>query len=100
MIPRNMPRRKDDMANASLYWVKRKKYFARQKIQMLEQRFDEEEGRKFCRIWLQSDVIAVEPYKERNFQGWRYLRAEDSPPDCDSGHGDIENELKQLGLID
>ena len=95
---RNMPRRKDEMANGSLYWVRKKKYFARQKIYLLEERYNES-GKRFCRIWLENDLIAVAPNRERNFQGWRYLKPQDSPPDLNQGHDDIENELRQMGLL-
>ncbi len=75
-----------------------KKFFARQRIHSFQQRYYND-GKKFCRIWLEIPIIAVEPRRDRIFQGWRYLTAADSPPDQENGHDHIENQLQQMGLI-
>ncbi len=96
---RNMPRQSEALAGGSLYWIKKKKFFARQKIHLLEQRHNEE-GKKFCRIWLEMPLLEVEPMRDRIFQGWRYLKLEDSPPDKHQAKSDdIERELQRLGLL-
>ena len=100
---RNMPRQADSLQGGSLYWIRKKKFFARQKIHLLEARTSDE-GKKFCRIWLKPEIIAVEAMRDRIFQGWRYLKVEDSPADKDSGNvsedtEDMQRELQRLGLL-
>ena len=36
------------------------------------------------------ELIPVEPTPKRAFQGWRYLKPEDAPPDLKAGSGTIE----------
>ena len=78
------------------------------RITELEQQLNEE-GKKFCAIELNPVHIILEPRKQRPFQGWRYLKPEEAPPDAaivESNYSnatnmppELMNELKELGLI-
>ncbi len=102
---RNMPKNIEGLAGGSLYWIRKSKFFARQKIHLLERRTDEM-GQKFCRIWLEAELVEVKPLRHKPFQGWRYLKLLDSPPDKDGENAaavqsteDMERELQRMGLL-
>jgi hypothetical protein len=57
-------------------------------------------------IRIEPELILVEPRSYKPFQGWRYLRVEDAPPDLrhsatDAAHlpPEMAEELRALGLI-
>ena len=58
-----------------------------------------------CALVLEPSLIRTAPRPHGPFQGWRYLRGEDAPPDLGLHAGDAEmpaemmNELKELGLL-
>ncbi len=102
---RQMPReRRALLAGGSLYWVINGFIEARQRI--LDIRADNDaEGRTRCALVLDDAVIATQARPRRPFQGWRYLKPEDAPPDqARSPHGaamppDMRRELASLGLL-
>jgi len=106
---RMTPRRSNDLlGGGSLYWVIRRLIQVRQSIVGLHTDTDHE-GRNQCLIELKPNHVLVEPVRRRPFQGWRYLRPEDAPPDlyANSEGAFIDPnmptkmriELKRLGLI-
>ena len=103
---RNIPRRSDELANGgSIYWVVKRLIRVRQPILSLHQQTNAE-GRDYCAIELDPTHIQVEPQRQRAFQGWRYFRVEDVPPDLDTAQSDSSDlppemaaELRELGLI-
>lgn len=101
------PKRADDLLDGgSLYWVMKGVVAARQRLLGLE------EGRKpdgspCCLLLLDPAIVAVRPVPRRAFQGWRYLDADDAPPDLTGGARDgvaamppgLRKTLADLGLI-
>lgn len=88
----------------SLYWVMNGLIRCRQSVLGFEQAPDAE-GIPQCLILLNPDVVMTNPVPRRPFQGWRYLKPADAPPDLDAG-GDLGQmplemlrELKNLGLL-
>ena len=63
------------------------------------------DGEEYCRMLLDPDLVETSPLPKRPFQGWRYLKPEDAPPDlgaAGAGDGDLPPhllaELRALGL--
>lgn len=78
---RQMPRQREAvLQGGSLYWVIKGFVRARQQIADLREETDAE-GRALCGIVFGHDLIATRPQPRRPFQGWRYLKPEDAPPD-------------------
>lgn len=78
---RSQPKRADEItAGGSLYWVIKGVLAARQPILAFEP-FKDGDGIGRIRIIMGPEVTAVRPRPCRPFQGWRYLRADDAPPD-------------------
>ena len=99
---RNLPRRRDEMAGGSLYWIFDHTLVGRSPILGFTRR---EEDRRW-NIELEPVLIPVEPRARRAHQGWRYLAEEDAPPDLadligekgDVLPGHLVKELAKLGL--
>ncbi len=107
-ITRMTPRRGDEILDGggSIYWVVKGFVQARQRILALEPA-PGAGGRPSCAILLDDALVRVVPRAHRPFQGWRYLRGEDAPPDLPPGYdaeGDslpprLAAELSELGLL-
>lgn len=102
-ITRMFPRRKAELLDGgSIYWVIKGIVQCRNKIHDLQE-MQTQDGRRACRIVLESELIPVIPTPKRAFQGWRYLKPEDAPADLASmgGAGDLpaylRNKLIELG---
>ena len=93
---RMSPKRADEvLAGGSIYWVIRRKIRCRQKIRALESHVDEE-GKSYCRIVLEPEIIRTELRTKRPFQGWRYLKSDDAPPDIGGGRPSSATTPEQL----
>ncbi|MGO3932627.1 DUF1489 domain-containing protein [Rhodopseudomonas pseudopalustris] len=106
-VTRMTPKREDELlAGGSLYWVIRGAISARQQLVAIEP-FRDGEGVSRCRLLLAPEVVAVAPRPMRPFQGWRYLKASDAPPDLSKSEADglaampeeMRRELRELGLL-
>jgi hypothetical protein len=101
---RMMPTRKIEIeGQGSIYWVIAGEVKCRQAIHSLVAATNSE-GQACCDILMYPDLIRTAPYPKRPFQGWRYLKQEDAPPDmgmgeADDGSGIIAAELHRLGLL-
>jgi len=101
---RQTPRQADAVLDGgSLYWVIKGMIQARQPIFDLRSETDAE-GRSLCAIVLAPELVAVSPRRRRPFQGWRYLKPEDAPPDLANGDADdippaMRAALAELALI-
>ena len=80
-ITRMRPKRAEELlAGGSIYWVIKGIIQCRNKIVDLCET-QTRDGRKACRIVLDFELVPVVPMPRRAFQGWRYLKPEDAPPD-------------------
>ncbi len=92
------------LGGGSLYWVIKGWISARQALAAIEP-FTGPDGITRSRLVLDPGVIRVSPRPCRAFQGWRYLAAQDAPPDLapDAAAGDmpqaLRSELAALGLL-
>ena len=55
-----------------------------------------------CEVTLDPTCVRTAPQPRRAFQGWRYLRPEDAPPDLAVGEGadmpqELARQLRELG---
>ena len=107
-ITRMTPRRGAEILDGggSIYWVVKGFVQARQRILAFEPA-PGAGGRPSCAILLDDALVRVAPRAHRPFQGWRYLRGDDTPPDLPPGYdaeGDtlpprLAAELSELGLL-
>lgn len=103
---RMFPRRDAEVLDGgSIYWVIKKVIRVRQRILGLHEGTDAD-GRGLCTIELDPELVEVEPRPHRPFQGWRYLKPEDAPPDLPQGAAgeeppppEMAAELRRLGLL-
>jgi len=100
---RNHPRRAPEvLAGGSIYWIIRGQIRVRQLITGFRRECDDN-GRRYCRIEIDQQLVRTLPRAWRPFQGWRYLAPEDAPQDCGEA-GELPSdrllaELRALGLI-
>ncbi len=104
-VTRMIPRRRDEVLDGgSLYWVIKAMISVRQRIVDIEP-FTDIDGINRCRLVFDPQLVLVRPTPRRAFQGWRYLKAEDAPPDLAVGDktadmpSEMRNELAELGLL-
>lgn len=104
---RMMPKNVDALLDGgSLYWVIKGTMQARQRLLDIR-RIRDDDGIKRCELVLEPVVIPTVPRPRRPFQGWRYLKPDEAPPDIGGpGGGDnadlpakMRNDLADLGLI-
>ena len=82
---RNHPRRVAEiLAGGSIYWVIRGKIQVRQLVTGFRSEPDEK-GRGYCLIDVDPHLVATIWRPWRPFQGWRYLKPADAPPDAPGG---------------
>ncbi len=97
-VTRMWPRREPEILNGgSIYWVIGGMISCRQRIL----RFDEViggDGIRRCAIVLDPNLVRLVPVPKRPFQGWRYLRPEDSPPDIELGDTGQERLPSELNI--
>ncbi|HZH27373.1 MAG TPA: DUF1489 domain-containing protein [Azospirillaceae bacterium] len=103
---RRAPTRVDELADGGcMYWVVKGAVRCRQRLLGFETDVDGE-GKPFCRILLEPQLVETLPSPRKAFQGWRYLKPADAPPDLASaGEGaaemppELREELRALGLL-
>jgi hypothetical protein len=104
---RNHPRRAEEvLAGGSLYWVVKGQIRARHRVIGFRSQRDDN-GRTYCLILTDPELVLTLPRAFRPFQGWRYLLPSDVPKDAPAGPaGDFAAmphhmllELRELGLI-
>lgn len=104
---RNRPRRAEAvLAGGSIYWVIRGQIRVRQLVTGFRAERDDN-GRGYCLIEVDHDLVETAWRPWRPFQGWRYLSPADAPPDrSDRAAGDAAAvpvamlaELRALGLL-
>ncbi len=104
---RQMPKRaKELLQGGSLYWIIAKKISVRQEILDIRQ-FTNGEGKKYCQLVLNPNLVPVTPRRHNRFQGWRYLQLDKTPPDITASQSPedeempaaLKMELAELGLL-
>jgi hypothetical protein len=93
------------LPDGSLYWVVKGVVRCRQRLLGFETVADDD-GDSYCRFYVEPALVETRPRPLRPFQGWRYLKPQDAPPDLASGDatGDalpdhLMAELRDLGLL-
>jgi hypothetical protein len=101
LTTRYLPKRHEEMAGGSLYWILDHALVARSEILGFSKAAD---GR--WHIDLEPRLIRVHPRPKRAHQGWRYLDHADAPRDLEAGEepgeaipGRLAGRLNKLGLI-
>jgi len=92
-VTRMWPKRGPEILNGgSIYWVIKGVIQARQTILRLDEVIGDD-GIRRCAIVLEPNLIKTETALRRPFQGWRYLKPEDSPADLRAGAAQDDQEL-------
>lgn len=103
---RMKPKRQDELLDGgSIYWVFKGIIQCRQKIIRLDE-VTGADGITRCRIVLGKNLHATASWPKRPFQGWRYLKPADAPPDVAMPSKtdvnmpqELRNALFELGLL-
>lgn len=105
---RRKPRRAVEVCDGgSIYWIVKGFILVRQRIVDLVDDVDSD-GKVFCRIHFDPDLVLTDSRPHRPMQGWRYLAPADAPADLDPAgepaSGDrlpteMLRELKALGVL-
>jgi hypothetical protein len=101
-VTRQTPKRAAELTDGgSLYWVIKGYIAARHRI--LELKPVTKNGVPHCGIVYDPELILTERRACRPFQGWRYLEANDAPPDARGLDKNLPEELAielaDLGLL-
>ncbi len=108
-VTRNTPKKALEILNGgSIYWVIKKFVRVRQRLIGIERGVNSE-GRPSCALQLDPSLVKTELKEFRAFQGWRYFKPEECPPDLDKNVGlsesapalpaEMAEELRSLGLL-
>lgn len=105
-VTRMWPKREEELlAGGSIYWVFKGVMLARQRLLRLDERIGED-GIRRCALILDPDLVRVAAVPRRPFQGWRYLKGSEAPPDLSAGRvsddplpPDVAAALAEMGLV-
>jgi hypothetical protein len=75
------------LTGGSIYWVIKGVILVRQELVGFEDG-SKDDGTPCCLLLFAPPLIPVRPSPRRAFQGWRYLSADDAPPDLTPGKSD------------
>ncbi len=104
-VTRMWPKRAGELLEGgSLYWVFKGAVLARQRILRLDE-VQGADGILRCGIVLDPEIHRTAAAPKRPFQGWRYLKPSDAPPDLprarkgdDALPPELDAALAELGL--
>ncbi|TMV09954.1 DUF1489 family protein [Ruegeria sediminis] len=105
-ITRMWPKRESEILDGgSIYWVIRGTIQCRQRILRLDEVIGQD-GIRRCAIVLDPELHRTQSAQKRPFQGWRYLKPEDSPPDLpkereqdDALPDELNRALAEIGVL-
>nr|WP_217358455.1 DUF1489 domain-containing protein [Ruegeria atlantica] len=105
-VTRMWPKREAEILNGgSIYWVIKGVIQCRQRILRLDE-VRGEDGIRRCAIVLDPEVHRTQTALKRPFQGWRYLKPEDTPADLPKGReqddalpDDLNRALAEIGVL-
>lgn len=107
-VTRSWPKRADELlVGGSLYWIIKGVMQARQRIIGFEEHPAEDpDDKPRCKILLEPEVIRTQAWPHRPFQGWRYLKPSEAPPDLNEQAGgddqlppELAAELRNIGVL-
>ena len=91
IVTRFRPKRADALIGGSIFWIIKHRIAVRQAILG----FGASAADRRTIIRLDPELVPVRAQPPRAHQGWRYLAAQDSPPDLpDAGHGLAESSRR------
>jgi hypothetical protein len=104
VVTRYKPKRAEDLAGGSLYWIIKHRLVARSPILGFIE--DPDDARRI-RIIIAEDLVPIRAIPKRAHQGWRYLEPADAPADLGDGEAEglsalpdaMAAELAALALI-
>lgn len=105
-VTRMWPRQEAELLNGgSLYWVFKGLILCRQRVLRLDQVLGAD-GITRCGIVLDPQVHRTQSVPKRPFQGWRYLKPADAPPDLPKSRrnddplpADLNRALAEIGVL-
>ncbi len=105
-VTRMWPKREAEILNGgSIFWVIKGVVQCRQKIIRLDEVIGAD-GIRRCAIVSEPEIIRTQTSLKRPFQGWRYLKAEDAPPDLPAGRTaeeplpvELNKALAEIGVL-
>ncbi|MGI9370590.1 MAG: DUF1489 family protein [Ruegeria sp.] len=105
-ITRMWPKREAEILNGgSIYWVIKGVVQCRQRILRLDEVIGQD-GIRRCGIVLDPEVHRTQNALKRPFQGWRYLKPQDTPADLPKGRSeddalpeDMNRALADIGVL-
>ncbi|WP_375691810.1 DUF1489 family protein [Pseudooceanicola sp. LIPI14-2-Ac024] len=105
-VTRMWPKREDEiLAGGSIYWVIKGVIQCRQRVLRLDE-VTRGDGIRRCAIVLDPEIRRVAAAPRRPFQGWRYLKPEDSPVDLtatrqseDALPPELSAALAEIGVL-
>jgi hypothetical protein len=100
------PKRETEILDGgSIFWVIKGVIQARQRILRMDEVIGED-GIRRCAIVLDPNLVRTQTALRRPFQGWRYLKPEDSPADLDPGRSketplptELATALAEIGVL-
>ncbi len=105
-VTRMWPKREAEILNGgSIYWVIKGVIQCRQRILRLDEVIGDD-GIRRCAIVLDPKLHRTQTALKRPFQGWRYLKPEDTPADLpknreqdDALPDDLNRALAEIGVL-
>ncbi len=104
-VTRQMPKRAEELLDGgSLYWVIKGRIAARQNLLDIRPARSQD-GVPRCALVYDTEIVPTLRRAHRPFQGWRYLKSQDAPPDAKQIKGaeglpeSLRAQLAELGLL-
>jgi hypothetical protein len=105
-VTRMWPKRESELLNGgSIYWVIKGLIQCRQRIMRLDEVIGSD-GIRRCAIVLEPEIHRTNTAPKRPFQGWRYLKPEDTPADLPEGRAqeeplppELSQALADIGVL-
>ncbi|MEY8840703.1 DUF1489 family protein [Cribrihabitans sp. XS_ASV171] len=105
-VTRMWPKREAEiLEGGSIYWVIKGVVQCRQRILRLEE-VTRADGIRRCAIILDPEIHRTQGAVKRPFQGWRYLKPEETPADLPKGRereeplpAELNRALAEIGVI-
>ncbi len=92
-VTRMWPKREAEiLKGGSIYWVIKGAIQCRQRIARLDEVIGQD-GIRRCAIVLDPKIIRTTSALKRPFQGWRYLKPEDAPPDLSGKAAERDEDI-------